>query len=115
MLFDDKAKAKIAKAFYDKTIEVLDATENVDAEGGIVKNYKTVKSTFKGNIRFNALGELQTELGLTQNIDVAISCPTNTEVEVGDLVRYSSVTYLVTDSLPRDSHKYIMGAKWRAD
>lgn len=115
MLFDDKAKAKIAKAFYDKTIEVLDSSESVDAEGGIVKNPTTVKSTFKGNIRFNALGELQTELGLTKNIDIAISCPTDTEVEVGDLLRYSGITYLVTDSLPRDSHKYIMGAKWRAD
>lgn len=115
MLFPDSAKAKIKDAFYDKTIEILDATENVDAEGGIVKNMTTVKGTFKGNVRFNALGELQTELGLTQNIDIAISCPTDTEVVVGDLLRYSSITYLVTDSLPRDSHKFIMGAKWRAD
>ena len=115
MLFPDSAKAKIKQAFYDKTVEILDATENVDTEGGIVKNMTTIKGTFKSNIRFNALGELQTELGLTKNIDIAISCPTDTEVEVGDLLRYSSITYLVTDSLPRDSHKLIMGAKWRAD
>ena len=33
MLFPDSAKAKIKDAFYDKTIEILDATENVEAEG----------------------------------------------------------------------------------
>ncbi len=115
MLFDEKAKAKIAKVFYDKTIEVLDSSESVDSEGGIVRNTATVKSTFKGNIRFNTLGELQTEMGLTQKIDIAISCPTDTEIEVGDLLRYAGVIYLVSDALPRDSHKYIMGAKWRMD
>lgn len=114
MLFPDNAKKKIAEAFYDKAIEILETSETLDEEGGVVKNGTTVKSTFKGNVRFNALGELQSELGLTKSIDIAISCPTNTQVEVGDLLRYAGITYMVTDALPRDSHKYIMGEKWRA-
>ena len=113
MLFPDSAKDAIAKAFYDKDIAILDDTETIDAEGGIVRNETTVKSTFKGNVRFNALGELQTELGLTQNIDIAISCSTDTAVEVGDLLQYAGVKYVATDVLPRDSHRYIMGEKWR--
>ena len=114
MLFPDNAKNKIAEAFYDKVVKVLETSETLDEEGGLVKNGTTVKSTFKGNVRFNALGELQSELGLTKSIDVAISCPTDTEVEVGDLLEYAGITYVVTDALPRDSHKYIMGEKWRA-
>lgn len=113
MLFPDSAKMAILNAFYDKVIAVLTKTETIDAEGGLVKNGTTVKSTFKGNVRFNALGELQTELGLTQNIDIAISCPTDTAVEVGDLLQYAGVKYVATDVLPRDSHKFIMGEKWR--
>ena len=114
MLFPTNAKNKIAEAFYDKVVEVLDASETLDEEGGVVKNGTTVKSTFKGNVRFNALGELQSELGLTKSIDIAVSCPTDTAVEVGDLLRYAGIIYVVTNALPRDSHKYIMGEKWRA-
>ena len=113
MLFPDSAKKKIAEAFYDKTVSILTKTETLDSEGGVVKGATAVKGTFKGNVRFNALGELKTELGLTHNIDIAISCPTDTAVEVDDLLQYAGVKYVVTDALPRDSHKYIMGEKWR--
>ncbi|MBR2587008.1 hypothetical protein IKE71_01380 [Candidatus Saccharibacteria bacterium] len=114
MLFPANAKARIAKTFYDKTVKVYAKTETVDREGGIV-NGTTVKGTFKGNVRFNSLGELQSELGLTRNIDIAISCPTDTKVEVDDLLEYKGIKYVVTDALPRDSHKFIMGEKWRAE
>ena len=114
MWFPNSAKKQIAKAFYDKTIAVLAKVETIDEEGGIV-NTTTTKGTFQGNVRFNALGELQTELGLTHNIDIAISCPADTDVEVDNLLEYAGVKYIVTDAMPRDSHKYIMGEKWRAE
>ena len=114
MLFPDNAKSKIAKAFYDKTVKIYAKTETVDEEGGIVNGF-IAKGTFKGSVRFNSLGELQSELGLTRNIDIAVSCPTDTKVEVDDLLEYNGIKYIVTDALPRDSHKFLMGEKWRAE
>lgn len=113
MQFPDRAKATIANAFYDKVVEVLDKTETLDSEGGVVKSGETVKSTFKGNVRFITLGEEQNELGLVENIDVQITCPTDTAVEVDDLLQYAGVKYVAVNVLPSDSHKTIMGQKWQ--
>lgn len=112
MLFPNSARNAIKNAFYDKTISILSSTETIDAEGGVVKSAPTVKSTFQGNARFNALGELQQEIGLIHSIDIAISCPPETEVEVGDLIQYGSVKYVAVDVIPYDSHKLITGEKW---
>jgi hypothetical protein len=112
MLFPNSAKQAIAGFFYDKTVEVLDKSVSTDDEGGVVKQGEIVKSTFKSNVRFTRLGELQAEIGLVENIDVAITCPTDTPVEVDDILRYNAVKYVAVDVLPRDSHKLIVGRKW---
>ncbi len=113
MQFPDKAKKVIADTFYDKEVAVLEKTETLDAEGGVVKNSTTIKSTFKGNVRFIALGEEQNELGLVENIDIQITCPTDTAVEVDDLLQYAGVKYVAVSVLPSDSHKTIWGQKWQ--
>lgn len=112
MLFPDSAKNAIANAFYDKTISILSSTETIDAEGGVVHSEPSVASTFKGNARFNALGELQEEIGLVGNIDIAITCPTDTNLSVNDFFEYDSIKYVATDVVPYDSHKLITGKKW---
>lgn len=112
MLFPDKAKTAIANAFYDKEVAILSKSETLDDEGGVVKSAETVKSTFKGNVRFTVLGEEQSEIGLVENIDIQITCPTGTDVKVDDLLEYQGVKYVAVDVLPFDSHKTIMGRKW---
>jgi hypothetical protein len=113
MLFPDSAKKVIAETFYDKVVAVLDKLESVDSEGGVVKDGWEAKSTFKCNVRFTALSEVQSELGLTEEIDVAITCPTDTAVEVDDILQYGGFKYIATEVLPRDSHKLIVGRKWQ--
>jgi len=112
VLFPDKAKTAISNAFYDKEVSILDKTETLDDEGGVVKSGETVKSTFKGNVRFTVLGEEQSEIGLVENIDIQITCATDVEVKVDDLLLYQGVKYVAVDVLPFDSHKTIMGRKW---
>jgi hypothetical protein len=113
MLFPKEANKLIAKSFYDKAVDVLDKSETVDSEGGAVKTSGTVKSTFQANVRFTALSKVQTELGLTDDIDVAITCATDTAVAVDDLLQYKGVKYVATDVLPFDSHILIVGKKWQ--
>jgi len=126
MLFPESAKNAISSVFYDKLILVLSNLETIDSEGGVVRTIATIesesdesggddptiKSTFYGNVRFVALGELENEIGLTHNIDIAISCPTETAVEVNDLLQYKGIVYVATDVLPYDSHKMITGQRW---
>ena len=113
MLLPDNFKKSIADTFYDKTIEILDKTEVIDDEGGVIKGGKTVKSTFTGNIRFTELGALQTELGLVSQIDIAITCATDTAVAVDDLLQYRGVKYVAKSVIPSDSHLLVVGALWR--
>lgn len=112
MLFPDSAKNAISSVFYDKQVFVLSGTSEIDEEGGLVRESTTPSNSFYGNVRFNALGELQDEIGLVKNIDIAISCPTDTAVEVDDLLQYEGIKYIATDVLPYDSHKLITGQKW---
>ncbi len=112
MLFPDKAKNAIAKSFYDKTIEVLTTEDTVDVEGGVVKGSLTTKCTLQGNVRFTNLGEIQTELGLVDSIDICITCGADVNVSVNDLLRCSNKLYVATSVIPSDSHLTIVGNLW---
>lgn len=114
MLFPDSAKSAIAKTFYDKAITVLESTTTKDAEGGVVRNKPTEAGSFKGNVRFTDLGVVMSDLGLTESIDICITCPLETEIKLNSLVRYSDVNYQVTNIVPSDSHLTITGKKWPA-
>ena len=121
MLFPENAKHTISSVFYDKLIYILTEETEIDEEGGIVRgNFESDESesttpsdSFYGNVRFNALGELKDEIGLVKNIDIAITCPTETLVEVNDLLQYKGIKYVATDVIPYDSHKLITGEKWQ--
>lgn len=112
MEFPANAKKAIAATFYDKKIEILEVEKTLDEEGGAITGEQIVKISFMGNVRFLTLQEQQTELGLTKQADVEISCPTSTDVTVDTLLRYAGQTYIATQVLPRDSHLMILGAKW---
>lgn len=114
MLFDKRAQKAIADHFYDKTIKVLERTTNKDSQGAVIETIGTVKSTFKGSVRFINRGEEQDEAGLILVADVQINCDRETPVEVGDLLQYEGVVYVAKDVFPNDSHKAIMGEKWQS-
>lgn len=109
MLWPNEAKKAIADTFYDKVIVVLNSETVRDEEGGVIRNRQSIKTSFKGNVRFNNLGELQAELGLVDSIDICITCNTNAEIEVNDLFRLNDRLYVATDVVPSDSHLTVIG------
>lgn len=117
MFFPKVAQNIIADIFYDKNIYILDKTESIDDEGGVIKQEDTssnIKRSFNGNIKFNELGTVQNEMGLVEKIDISITCNTSVEIELNDLIKVGEKIYQVTKVLPFDSHKLIAGVKWRA-
>ena len=109
MLLPSNFQQKVADTFYDKTITILDIPKAIDSDGGIIKGSETTKSTFLGNVRFNTLGTLQSEVGLTIDADITITCALNTEVALDDIISYSQRRYVVNNILPSDSHLTITG------
>ncbi len=112
MEFPKTAQNAIANAFYDKSIAILEKQEVLDDEGGVVKVGETVKSTFKGNVRFLVREQQQLGVGLVERGDIQITCPTDTKVEIDDILQYAGATYIVISILPSDSHLTIVGERW---
>ena len=114
MLFPDSAKQAISKAFYDKEVAILEKQEAYDAEGGLVKTGVDIRDTFLGNVKFVSYDEEQQEKGLLKDIDVVITCSTDTAVDVGDLLQYQSSKYVVSSRVVTDSHMKLEGKIWQA-
>jgi hypothetical protein len=101
----------VAEHFYDKTVSIL--TKTTSTTDGWVEETGTVSSTFKANVQFNNLGVVQTELGLTEAIDVSLTCDKSVTLAVDGLFEYAGVTYKATAVVPYDSHLKIVGRKWQ--
>lgn len=110
MLLPASFTSIVADTFYDKDVSVLTKT-STSVDGWVNEAATTVKSTFKCNVRFNKLAEIQAELGLTEQIDIAITCLPNTDIKKGDFIKYKGVTYRVTAAVPNDSHLKVAGSK----
>lgn len=111
MLLPANFTTTIADTFYDKEVEILEKTTT--STDGWVTETGTTSSTFKANVRFENLGEVQTDMGLTEQVDVLITCAADTTVEVGTLLKYADTTYRADAVIPNDSHKRIAGSKWQ--
>lgn len=111
MLLPTNFTGDIARHFYDKTVSILSKTTTT-TDGWVDENASTVTSTFKANVQFNNLGQVQSELGLSERIDVVITCATTVTLNVNDLFSYNNVTYKASAVIPYDSHKKIVGSKW---
>ena len=103
---------KIANAFYDKTVEILEKISNIDAEGGVTSKGYDVKDSFNGNVSFSNCKQIQEEYGLDYNIDISVTTDYKL-LEINDIIKYQDVIYNVTDILPSDSHILIVATKWR--
>lgn len=111
MLLPASFTQAIADTFYDKTVTRL-AKNTTSTDGWVDETATTSVGTFKANVQFNKLGEVQSEMGITDNVDVAITCATTVAIQKGDLFSYGGVNYRAVAVLPFDSHKKIAGAKW---
>ena len=109
MLLPDNFKREISSRFYDKEITVLTAKEIVEPDGGVIREDNVVKTTFLGNVRFNTQAELQSEIGLTVDADITITCANETNVALNDIIVYLDKRYKVNNLLPSDSHLTITG------
>jgi hypothetical protein len=105
-------KTKIASVFYDKEVEVLSASESMDAEGGVIYKGLDVVDTFKGNVNFSNCKKIQEEYGLDYQIDISITTDYDL-LEINDIIKYQEIIYNVTDILPSDSHLLVVATKWR--
>lgn len=113
MYIPQTMKNKIAKAFYDKTVEVLTNSVITDAEGGVTSKGLEVISNFNGNVSFSNCKKIQEEYGLDYEIDISITTSTDTSISINDYIKYDNVIYNVSDVLPSDSHILIVATKWR--
>lgn len=113
MLLPHNFKSTIAGAFYDKEISILGENSTIDAEGGRTVKGGTVTGTFKGNVRYENLKEVQKDYGLDYQIDIAITTDPSVIIMVGKIVKYANRTYRIRDVLPSDSHLMIVGVLWK--
>ncbi len=111
MRIPESFRKAIAETFYDKKVNILTVVETVDAEGGVKRTPGLSGRSFMGNVNFNNPKEVQEELGLTYDVDVAIT--TNDEnVRINDLIEYNDIIFTVTDVVPHDSHKLVVATKY---
>ena len=111
MIIPNSFKNRIASAFYDKTISKY-SSENVEDDEGWSRDNSTLTGTYKGNIQFSKLAEVQEEYGIREDIDAYITCPTTEAVSLGDIQGYNDILYRVVDVKDFDSHKLIFIKKW---
>ena len=109
MLLPDNFENEISSRFYDKEITVLETRERIEADGGVIREDNVVKTTFLGNVRFNAQDLLQSEIGLHLDADITITCAKATNVALNDIIVYLDKRYKVNNLLPSDSHLTITG------
>lgn len=110
MLLPTDFTTKIADHFYDKTVTKLAKTTT--SMDGWVEESGTPTGTFKANVRFGNLEEAQSSMGLTERIDILVTCAADVDIQTGDLFDYQGTHYRA-EVRPFDSHKKIAGKKWQ--
>lgn len=110
MIIPNGFKNNIADFFYDKTLTIYTATEQVDEEGWAGKTAVASAETFTGNVSFSNLAQIQEEYGLEEEISIAIT--TDEDVELDTILGYGDNLYRVMKAIPRDSHNFILAQEW---
>ena len=101
--------------FYDKEISVLVRADQYDSEGGLVTSAEVESYSFFGNVRFTKLDVIQENLGLRYEIDMTITAPLSTSINLNNIVSYKDLKYLVTDVIPFDSHLMVVCKIWKSE
>ena len=101
-------KEIITNTFYDKQIEIWTCGEVTDNEGAVIGNGKQEKiETFAGNFQFSTREYIQQEYGKEMEASAIITCGT-TIAEVGNILVYNDIDYIIKAVVPSDSHYTIL-------
>lgn len=112
MIIPKDFKDAVAGTFYDKEINRIGETVITEDDGATRTEIGNVTGTFMGNPRLTNFKKVQEEYGLDYKIDIAITTSIDVYIDVDEVIQYGNVMYKVTDVLPFDSHKMIVGAVW---
>lgn len=112
MILTKDFKSKIAGAFYDKTFTKYTVSNIVDDEGWSRDGSLVSNGTFLGNAFFDKLAEYKEKFGISEDIQIVVSCSTEEETDIHDIFEYDNRYYRVIDSRPYDSYKLIFGQVW---
>ena len=110
MLITDDFKQAIAGVFYDKTFDIYDEFEVLDSRGWSRKSVEKSGASFVGNIKFDKLDKVAMDYGIVERIDATIT--TNEIIEVGTKIGYQEKMYIITRSIPFDSHNLLIAQQW---
>lgn len=108
MLFPKSAQSVISKVFYDKKFEVFTFENQLGLEGDVSKVFQRV-GEFSGNVRFSNLAKLRDEIGLKDEIQIAITCSKDTEIRAGNYFKFENKMYRAEQVLPFNSHILVVG------
>lgn len=114
MLFHTNARQAIAKAFYDKPIELLKVVQGQDEEGGLLPPTLTPTASLLGNI--NPSSELAIEefgQNTTATAVITMSSNNGAKIKLADILRAKGVVYQVVEYHPYDSHTTLGVKQWR--
>lgn len=97
-------KKVIADTFYDKTIEIYEAIEDVGEELDIIRRKGNIKEP-NLNCNVHSIGNevAQKDYGLNIEANIMITCD-NTSAKIGDILVYNDQNYDITGKLTPDSH-----------
>ncbi len=112
MIIPQDFQDSMSKHFYDKTVERVGETLITEEDGATHTELSAITGTFEGNVRLTNFKKVQEQYGLDYAIDLTVTTMNDTMIEIDEVIQYSGITYKVTDVLPFDSHKMIVGVKW---
>lgn len=101
---------RIAATFYDKEVSVYASTEEVGQFGSKRIIAAPTEETFMANVQYSKLDQIAKEYGLTEGIDVRITCAVG--VPLHTIIGYDNRQYKVVQSIPFDTHVMLLGKLW---
>lgn len=105
-----KFKSVIKKVFYDKAITLYGSSAVKEADGWTKKGNLSVTGTFKGNVNFANIKDMQEQYGIKEDFQLSIT--TDENILNGQVIGYAGVTYKVIEAKPFDSHTLLFAQKW---
>ena len=114
MFFPKHARTLIAKAFYDKPLELLKVVQEQDEEGGLLPPTLTSVANLLGNVNPSTTMAVE-EFGqnTTATAVITISREDGAKIKLADKLSVSGVVYEVIELHGYDSHTTLGVRQWQ--
>ena len=112
MYFPKHARSLIAKAFYDKPLELLKVVQGQDEEGGLLPPTLTSVANLLGNV--NPIMAVE-EFGqnTTSTAVITISREDGAKIKLADKLKVGGIVYEVIELHGYDSHTTLGVRQWQ--